>query len=573
MTKNHKVVIVDLFAGGGGASNGVKSAVEMRDLVIRQFIAINHWADAIATHEANHPDAQHYHCAVEEVDPRKAVNGRIVHLLVAGPSCTHFSVAQGGRPRDEQSRSSPWSILNWLKDLYVRAVVIENVPEFQKWGPLGRDGKPLKSKQGETFAAFIKAIEAMNYVVEWRVLNAADYGDATSRRRLFILARRLGTGPIQWPEPTNQRTARSGQMSFLPVLPSWHTAREIIDWDIALGPETSIFNRAKPLAPNTINRCIVGLYKFGLRDFILSIRGGNDRYTRAASVEDPLGAIAAENPMALVKPFVLGQQSCAAPRSVDEPLPTVASAGAIAFAHPYLIKLYGTNTAGDVDQPLPAVTAEGTHLGMAQPFIIGAGGPQGQGRPRSVDDPLSTVLSDSHLGVAHPFIIGFHAGVDNARRVHDVDYPLPTQDTSNRFGLVQPFIVTVEHGGDSDRSRSLDDPLPTIIGNSALGLAQPYLIKFYSQGGVAQSVDEPLGTVTTKERFALCVPLVDNYLLIDIRLRMLHWRELAAAMSFPSSYIWLNSRKKPASRKVITKLIGNAWPNQTGRWLCYTQLQ
>jgi len=503
-----KVVIVDLFAGGGGASNGVKSAMEMRNIVARQFVAINHWEDAIATHEANHPEAEHHHCAVEEVDPRRAVRGKVVDLLVAGPSCTHFSVAQGGRPRDEQSRSSPWSILNWLKDLYVRAVIIENVPEFQKWGPLGVDGKPLKSKAGETFRAFLKAIEAMNYVVDWGVLNAADYGDATSRRRLFILARRLGTGPICWPEKNHTRPApNTSQMSFMSTLPAWRSAREIIDWEIPLGPETSIFNRARPLAPNTINRCIVGLYKFGLRDFVLSIRGGMDHYTRAASLEAPLQAITSQNPMALVRP--------------------------------YIVKLYGTNTAVGVDQPLPAVTANGGHLGMAQPFII-----------------------------------GFHSGEDNARRVHDLDRPLPTQDTSNRFGLVHPFIVTVEHGGsNASRSRSLDDPLPTVIGNSSIGLVRPYIVKFYSQGGVSQSIDSPLGTVTTKERFALCVPLMDTRLVIDIRLRMLHWRELAAAMSFPKTYVWLNAKHKPASRKVITKLIGNAWPNKTGQWLCYAQLQ
>lgn len=598
---NRQVVIVDLFAGGGGASNGAKSAIELRNVVIKQFVAINHWDAAIATHEANHPDATHYHCAVEEVDPRKAIRGKRVDLLIAGPSCTTHSNAKGGQSRDEQSRSSPWSILNWPKDLWVKAIIIENVPEFKKWGPLDTKGHPLKSKEGQTFQAFIAALKSLNYNVEWRILNAADYGDATSRRRLFILARRVGTGPIQWPEPTHIKPfAKTNQITlFDPVKPSWRTAREIIDFSIPMGPETSILNRASfgrpPLSPNTMRRIFFGLFKYGLKD------------------------------------FVMGQQSGAIPRDLDLPVPTIAVAGAISFIKsvplnddlftPYLVKLHGENNANDIDLPVPTLVAGGNHIYLAQPtdpylveyhadekseprtrsvdeplptqdtsnrfglvntkpYIVQfdqASG--GVGMSRSIDEPLATIVSKQNLGLAlpYPYIVtaahGSGNGRGNAGRVRSVDSPLPTVDASAGLGFAQPFIVSSAHAGSETRSRSLDITLPTIAGHGELGLARPYIIKYYGSEGNVQGIDMPLGSVTTKERFALCIPLLQGFLLIDILYRMLHWSELAAAMSFSRSYIWLNAKRKPASNKDITKMIGNAWPNKTGGALCFMQLR
>lgn len=549
MTKR-KVVIVDLFAGGGGASNGAKSAIKLRNVVVKQFVAVNHWADALATHEANHPDAIHLHCAVEEVDPRKAIVGRIVDLLLAGPSCTTHSNAKGGQSRDEQSRTSPWSILNWVKDLWVRALVIENVPEFQKWGPLSSKGKPIKKLEGTTFNAFIEAIKAQGYVVEWRVLNSADFGDATSRRRLFILARRIGCGPIMWPVPSHVKPAARGQLEmFAPAKPYWRPAREIIDWSIPMGPECSVFNREAhgklDLRPNTMRRIMTGLFRHGIKDMLM------------------------------------GQQSAAQAWPVDEaPAPTVAGAGAISLLSPYIVKMYKEGNSVSVEQPTPA--------------IVGV----------------------TKLNLAVPYLIEYHGGPNGDNRTLPLDEALPTQDTSNRFALLkpQPFIVTAAHAGSDDRSRSLDKTLPVITGNGEMWLAnpyivqfdhggakssmtqpvdlplgavvtkqnwavaQPYIIKYYGAEGQFQGVDMPLGSVTTKERFALCVPLVEGYMIIDILYRMLHWSELAAAMSFPRSYIWMQTGKepgtvRPATKKVITKMVGNAWPNSTGAALCFSQLR
>lgn len=550
MTKR-KVVIVDLFAGGGGASNGAKSAIKLRNVVVKQFVAVNHWADAIATHEANHPDATHYHCAVEEVDPRKAITGRIVHLLIAGPSCTTHSNAKGGQSRDEQSRTSPWSILNWVKDLYVRALIIENVPEFEKWGPLNSRGKPIRKFEGQSFRAFIAAIEAQGYNVQWRVLNAADYGDATSRRRLFILARRHGCGEVLWPEPTHIKPmACTNQLTlFQPVKPIWRTAREIINFDIPMGPETSIFNRAAfgrlPLSENTMRRIYAGLFKHGLKNFIL------------------------------------GQQSGAVARGVDEPLPTVAAAGAIRLVSPYIVKMRAHNDSSNIDEPVPTITAGGNHLFLAQPiehFLVEYhGGDGNERRTHSINEPLPTQDTSNRFGLIRPepyILSSAHGGRDD--RVRSIDATLPTIAGHGELAMAQPYIVSAEHGsgggrGNEGRARSIDMPLPTISATSRLAVAQPYIVKYYGTGE-GQSIDTPLGTVTSKERFALCVPLLAGYLLVDILFRMLHWSELAAAMSFPSSYIWLNAQRKPASNKNITKMIGNAWPNETGGRLCFMQL-
>lgn len=617
MTKRKRqVVIVDLFAGGGGASNGAKSAIKLRDVVVKQFVAVNHWADAIATHEANHPDAKHYHCAVEEVDPRQAIKGGRIDLLIAGPSCTFHSIAQGGRPLNEQSRSSPYSILNWTKDIFVRALIIENVPEWAKWGPLNAKGRPIKKLQGTSFKGWLTALESQGYKVEWRVLNAADYGDATSRKRLFVLARRHGCGPILWPEPTRVKPfPKTDQLTlFQPVKPSWRVTREIIDFSIPMGPETSIFNRKRPLSANTMRRIYVGLYKYGLRDFVigqqsgavprdvdqplptvaaaggislihpfvLSIRGGNDVYTRAGEMDSPLPTITADNPMALItpQPFLLppeGVYKGNAPRSLDEPLNTITQRGGGALVQPFIVKLRGHNNAADIDLPLPTVTAGGNHLFLADPYLIEYhGGPGNEERVLSLDETLPTQTTENRFAILHPYIVSSaHGGP--ADRVASMDNTLPTIAGHGELAMVQPFIVTAAHGsgngrGNDGRVRSVDSPLPTIDNSGGLGIAQPYIIQYHGTS-LAHSLDEPLNTIPSRDHFALCVPLVQGYLLIDILFRMLHWSELAAAMSFPKSYIWVNAKKKHATKKQITKMIGNAWPNETGGQLCYMQLR
>lgn len=278
---------VDLFAGAGGASVGLTLAASAANLDL-DLTAINHWPAAVRTHRANYPRAHHLCEAVERVDPREVVPNHRLDLLVAGPECTFFSTARGGKPIDDQRRSSAWSILRWPELLTVNYILIENVPEFAAWGPLDARGRPLKSRRGEIYRAFLAAIASMGYRVEARVLNAADYGEATTRRRLFIQAAR-GRRRIVWPEPTH---AQGGQATLLRNVVPWRAAKEVIDWSL---PAQSIFRRTRPLSPKTLRRIEDGLMKFGGR------------------------------------PFLLSQQSGGAPRQTDDPMPTIAAGGAISF--------------------------------------------------------------------------------------------------------------------------------------------------------------------------------------------------------------------------------------------------
>lgn len=199
---------VDLFCGAGGTSTGLALAAERLGLEV-DLLAVNHWATAIETHRRNHPWARHLCKSLHEVNPREAVPDGRLQLLIAAPECVFHSVARGGRPINDQMRMSAWQIVDWLSALYVERVLIENVREFRDWGPLGATGRLLKARKGETYRAFLAAIRSLGYRVEDRVLNAADYGDPTTRERLFILARR-GTRRITWPAPTHFPTALLG---------------------------------------------------------------------------------------------------------------------------------------------------------------------------------------------------------------------------------------------------------------------------------------------------------------------------------------------------------------------------
>lgn len=402
----------DLFAGGGGFSTGVARTCRKLD---RQpdLVAINHWHIAIRTHKRNHPWARHLCTGLEAVDPTQVCpnpRGRL-NLLVASPECTHFSRARGGRPMSDQSRASAWLVLKWLQELYVENVIIENVQEFEDWGPLGANGRPLKRLRGALFDQFIASLKALGYRVEWRILNAADYGGATTRERLFIMARRGGRNRIVWPDATHgpegrpRYDRRRGGYTWGARKP-WRPAREIIDWSI---PSQSIFTRKKPLAPATIERIAAGLRKFGgkyAEPFLLVLR----RHADARSIHEPLPTITAGGQhIGLVEPFVLGQQSGSAARPVSQPIPTVAAGGAIS---------------------------------LVQPFIFSM-----EHKPR-------------------PFVLPVHHGARDFR-THDIEQPMPTITTVDAWGLVEPFLV--EYYGTGSVS-SVREPVPTVTTRDRFGL-------------------------------------------------------------------------------------------------------
>lgn len=310
-----KICVVDLFCGAGGTSTGLLRAASRIDRRI-DLTAIDHWPVAIETHSSNHPSARHLCQSIDPVDAHCVVRGDL-DLLIASPECTHFSRARGGRPRCDQSRASAWHVVRWATDLRPRWILVENVMEFLDWGPLGVDGRPLKSQKGVTFRAWVEAIRGLHYTVEWRVLNAVDYGGATSRRRLFVLARRGRYRRLRWPEPTH---APEEQMRLF-SLRRWRAAREIIDWSLS---GESIFRRRRPLAETTMHRIEEGLRRY---------RAGG-----------------------LIEPFLLTLTHGGRTRSLHAPVPTITCANEHALIEPFLVSYYGTGRAHSVRDPLPTVT-------------------------------------------------------------------------------------------------------------------------------------------------------------------------------------------------------------------------
>lgn len=509
----------DLFCGAGGTSSGLFHACASLGLYV-DLVAINHWTIAIETHRANHPEARHICANLESIDPRQAVPTGVLDLLVASPECTHHSIARGGKPVCDQLRASAWHILRWIELLQVENILIENVREFRDWGPTDLAGKPIRSRKGETYRAFLGALRSMNYTVEDRVLNAADYGDPTSRKRLFIQAKR-GSRKITWPKPTHG----NGQ--------PYRTAREIIDWSI---PGESIFKRKKPLSKNTLARIAAGLRKYGgenAEPFLVMLYGTNDA------------------------------------RSVDRPMPTVTAGGNhVGLCEPFLVRYHGSHLGkkdGDrrthsLQLPLPALDTSNRY-GLVEPFVLGQ---QSCAAPRSVNKPLPTISTAGAIALVEPFVM--HTNHAGGKRIHSVDKPLPTVTCGHRgeMALVEPFILPplgfYARQGKANRPRSMNEPLQTITSRGGGYLVEPFLTKYYGTA-VGQSVDKPLDTITTKARFGLVEPVG-----LDIRFRMLQPHELAAAMSFSSDYVFKGNKTE------TVKQIGNAVPVMTAAALCREML-
>jgi DNA (cytosine-5)-methyltransferase 1 len=318
-------LVVDLFAGGGGASEGISRALGRHP-----DIAINHDPAAVAMHAANHPTTVHYCESVFRVEPREAVGGRPVGLLWLSPDCTHHSKAKGGKPRKKKIRGLAWVAVRWARDVAPRVICLENVEEFEDWGPLGADDLPDRTRAGQTFRAFCSKLRRYGYVVEHRILVAADYGAPTTRRRLFLIARRDGQ-PITWPEPTH------GKGRARP----WRAAAEIIDWSL---PCPSIFSRPRPLATATLRRIASGIRRYVIE------------------AERPFVAPSGFAPTLVQTGY--GEREGQAPRALDlaRPLGTVVAGGAKhALVAAFLTKHYGGVIGHGLERPIGTVTTQDHH--------------------------------------------------------------------------------------------------------------------------------------------------------------------------------------------------------------------
>lgn len=351
-------IIVDNFAGGGGASTGIEMATGLS-----VDIAINHDPAAIAMHKANHPDTEHYCESVWDVDPVKAVNGRKVGLAWFSPDCKHFSKAKGGKPVDKNIRGLAWIAVKWAIAVKPRVIMLENVEEFKTWGPL-KYGYPDESKKGKTFQSFVKSLEALGYKVEFKELRACDYGAPTIRKRFFMIARCDGR-PIIWPEPTH------GDPKSLAVqvgrLKPWRTASEIIDWSIGT---PSIFTRKKPLAENTLRRIARGIQKFILDDpnpYILPDKTvasfltqyyteTNPDEVRGQSLKEPIYTIPTANRFGLVTAFITQHYKSSIGHRVDEPLHAITTVNKASLVSAFLLKYYGSDIGQKLTEPLHTIT-------------------------------------------------------------------------------------------------------------------------------------------------------------------------------------------------------------------------
>jgi len=434
-SRESRPVVVDMFCGAGGESQGIAQAAEKAGITIEAY-AINHWERAIETHRCNFPAAEHICRDVRDIDPSSLMDGRKVALLWASPACTHFSVARGGKPCDDQSRVTPFTVLDWLDKLTVDRVIIENVPEFTSWGPLDEvTHRPIPESRGETFTAFINMIRALGYTVDYDVLNAADFGAPTTRRRLFIQAVRIGSGKsILWPEPSN---AKAGQNRTLTGdLPSWVPARDIIDWTL---PTQIIDERKKPLVENTMKRILRGIEKYWgpyAKPFLVRYNGGNGR---VHSIDDPLPVLDTSNRYGLVQPLVLSNHFGNIPKPAGEPCPTIVTKGGVAIVQPLIMHIGQTSSKGrtrSINEPLATVVTK-EEACLIEPLIFHHRA-QGAIRPAS-KSPLSTLTTFGWVGLVEPLLMNYNGN----GKCHPVSKPLPPVTTRDRFALITPENVRI----------------------------------------------------------------------------------------------------------------------------------
>ncbi|QDH23483.1 DNA cytosine methyltransferase [Saccharibacillus brassicae] len=558
-------IIVDNFAGGGGASTGIELATGRS-----VDVAINHDPAAIAMHRANHPETDHYCESVWDVDPRDAAGGRPVGLVWLSPDCKHFSKAKGGKPVEKAIRGLAWVAVRWAATVKPRVIMLENVEEFKTWGPLLENGYPDPKQKGRTFNSFINALRRQGYEVETRELRACDYGAPTIRKRLFLVARRDGR-PIVWPEPTH--SAPNSPEVLRGERKPWRTAAEIIDWSI---PCKSIFGRKKELAENTLRRIARGIDRFVVnnpRPFVIKVNHKYDQF-RGQEIDQPFQTITAKNGWGIVTPYIarIGQTGFGGDRlqyELDDPLTTITTKAKHLLIVPHVTKFRGGAVGHAVDEPLHTVTS-------------GAGAARPAGAAHAI-------------GIVSAFLTQYHTETkDNAPRGQTLDRPILTLDASNRYGLVTAHVarhfgesvgspadtplgtVTAGGGGKSAVVTShlvklrgtcadgqpVTEPMPTITaGGTHVGEVRAFLLKYYGSADNGQTVDEPLHTVTTKDRFGLVTIEGIDYQIVDIGMRMLEPHELFAAQGFPETYtIDVDADGKKYSKSAQVARCGNAVP-------------
>lgn len=518
----HHELVVDLFAGGGGASTGIEQAIGRA-----VDIAVNHDPEAIALHEVNHPQTQHLVSDVFEINPLMATRGRPVGLLWASPDCKHFSKAKGGKPVSKRIRGLAWVVVKWAKAVRPRVIILENVEEFQTWGPLTDDGMPCPERKGQTFQLWKEQLRLLGYHIEYKELRASDYGTPTIRKRFFMVARCDGL-PIVWPEQTHYQKPEKNQKAWVP-------ASSIIDWSI---PCPSIFERKRLLADATCRRIAKGIMRYVVESanpFIVSIANWSGESIRP--VDEPFSTVTATpkgGHHAIVVPTLIqtgyGERPGQAPRvpGLDKPLGTVVGSQKHALVMAFMAKHYTGVVGSDLNNPLGTVT--------------------------SVDHHSLITANLVHLGHGE----GKCGTKRFSHGIRDIEQPLNTVTASGApAALVTSHLLQLRN---NQFGQSLDEPMPTLTaGGTHVGEVRSFLVKYYGNDQDGQSLNEPLHTVPTRDRFGLVTVHGIDYQIVDIGLRMLSPRELYRAQGFPESYVI--DRKpdgSPLTKTAQVRMCGNS---------------
>lgn len=585
-------LVIDNFAGGGGASTGMEQALGRP-----VDYAINHNRQALALHAANHTDTIHLCEDVWDVDIPKLVRGRKVGLAWFSPDCTFFSKARGGKPIREYGkkvRGLAWIVTKWAKQGKPRVIALENVEEFQFWGPVNADGLPCARRRGMTFKRWVKQLQNMGYVVEWREIRACHYGAPTLRKRLFVVARNDGK-PIVWPEATHGK----GKLPY-------RTAAECIDFSI---PCPSIFLDKKgakkfgvkrPLAEKTMQRIARGIEKFVLtnaKPFLVTLThaGGDRVYSmddpfktvtgshrgetafvspvigsyyganrpggeRVCPVTEPLRTQPTENRFSLIAPLLAGvggRMGSSPERSVEKPYHTTTNKADTVLVTPFLERQFGRSEGNAIDAPMGTITAGGGgKTALVSPILVGAGGSEYAEKPQSAGDPLNTIKKENHTALAAVHLAKHFGGATGVR----VDTPMPTITARGTQTQVVATHVMKMYG--TNIGSAADEPLHTVRSS---GLTHAEVRTFVAKEDAAEAAAgrrEQVRVFLAKYLPHLkpeqLVIWIDGkpYEIIDIGMRMLSPRELFNAQGFPPNYVIAGGRDVCSAQ---ASMLGGEW--------------
>ena len=549
-----KLLYIDLFCGAGGTSTGVENARYADEQCAKVIACVNHDANAIASHTANHPDALHFtedirtlelSPLVSHVKRIKKIYPDALIVLWASLECTNFSKAKGGQPRDADSRTLAEHLFRYIEAIDPDYIQIENVEEFMSWGDMDENGKPISKDKGRCYEKWKRNVRKYGYDFDWRILNAANYGAYTTRKRYFGIFAKRGL-PIVFPEPTH---CKDGKTDMMGRLEKWNAVKEVLDFT---DEGDSIFCRKKPLAEKTLERIYAGLIKF--------VAGGKDAF--------------------IVKYNSMNRNGKYQPPSIDEPCPTVATQGRLALAKvSFLSKQYSGHPESkniSIEEPAGTITCKDHHAFVSAYY--------GNGNNYSVESPAPAILTKDHLALVTPFFVNYYSG---GGQLGGVDEPCPAITTVPKQRIVTPVFIDQQFGASS--AASIEKPLGAITTNPKYSLVtckgKSFLMNpQFASAGV--SVDSPCFTliarmdkkppyfVNTEEGIGICIKEGDSpmtvkikqfmilYGLADIKMRMLRIDELKKIMGFPEDYILIGTQSDQK------KFIGNAVEVNMARVLC-----